>query len=204
MNQMIKKTAALAENTYGKETAKRIMTSAQARYEKLLAENPNESPALQKHTHKRVYPGIALYETMQTEGVSKEDAKEYIREYFQIMSRMCNKVIRVILKIPGFVHKIPALFTRLSEASFSSDAGFVYRYPEQKSEGEAAFDIIQCPYYDTCKRYGCEEITTAFCDSDDTTYGGMHKNLRWNRTGTIGRGMNCCDFRLMDTSAKKH
>lgn len=203
MNRMIRKTAALVETKCGKEAAARIIAAAQTRYEELLAENTHEPPALQKHTHKRVYPGIALYETMQAEGVSKEDAKAYIREYFQIGSRAGSKVLQTILKIPGLVHKVPALFTKLSVTAFSPDAGFVFRFPEQKIEGEAAFDVMRCPYLDTCKRYGCAEITTAFCDSDDTAYGRMHKALRWGRTGTMGYGMNCCDFKLTDVSAKK-
>lgn len=203
MNRMIRKVAAQAEEKYGKDTVGRILAGAQARYEELLAENSNEPPALQKHTRKRVYPGIALYETMQAEGISKKDAKEYIREYFQVLSRAGNKAIRIVLRLPGLAHQVPVLFTRLSVASFSPDAGFVYRFPERTGKGEAAFNIIQCPYFDACKRYGCEELTTAFCDSDDTTYGEMHQSLLWGRSGTIGRGMSCCDFRLTDVRAKK-
>ncbi len=27
----------------------------------------------------------------------------------------------------------------------------------------------------------------------------LHKNLKWARTGTIGNGAPCCDFRIIDT-----
>lgn len=47
-----------------------------------------------------------------------------------------------------------------------------------------------------CRRYGCPEITVAFCDSDDATYGNMHPSLSWGRTSTLGHGAHCCDFRL--------
>ena len=40
----------------------------------------------------------------------------------------------------------------------------------------------------------------AFCDSDDEKYGHLHKNLKWARTGTIGKGSLCCDFRIIDVS----
>ena len=83
----------------------------------------------------------------------------------------------------------------MSVKSFQEEAGFVYRFPEC-GENVAAFDIIKCPYLETCKKYNCAELVPAFCDSDDTTYGNMHPCLIWKRTGTIGRGDACCDFRL--------
>ncbi|MFR8978560.1 MAG: L-2-amino-thiazoline-4-carboxylic acid hydrolase [Christensenellales bacterium] len=60
----------------------------------------------------------------------------------------------------------------------------------------AAFggSIWKCPYHDTCVQYGCPELCSCFCDSDDITYDGLHKNLVWRRTKTLGRGDDCCDF----------
>ncbi len=55
-------------------------------------------------------------------------------------------------------------------------------------------DMIKCPYFDTCSYYGCPELCTCFCDSDDVTYDNLHKNLLWHRTKTLGRGDDCCDF----------
>lgn len=39
----------------------------------------------------------------------------------------------------------------------------------------------------TVKWYHCIELNPAFCDSDDVKYGNLHKNLKWARTGTIGK-----------------
>ena len=52
----------------------------------------------------------------------------------------------------------------------------------------------------TVKWYHCIELNPAFCDSDDVKYGNLHKNLKWARTGTIGKGASCCDFRIIDIS----
>lgn len=79
--------------------------------------------------------------------------------------------------------------------SFGTDAGFEYEFPESNGN-EARFNIVRCPYYETCKRYGCPEITTAFCDGDDAGYGNLHPKLIWGRTKTIGRGDECCNFLL--------
>ena len=91
--------------------------------------------------------------------------------------------------------RIPKLFMKISLKSFGTNAGFEYAFPES-SGNEARFNIVRCPYYETCKRYGCPEITTAFCDGDDAGYGNLHPRLIWWRTKTIGRGDECCNFLL--------
>ena len=57
-------------------------------------------------------------------------------------------------------------------------------------------DMIVCPYFSNCVKYGCTELGTAFCDSDDISYGNMHPKLFWGRTKTLARGNECCDFIL--------
>ena len=84
---------------------------------------------------------------------------------------------------------------KISVRSFGTDAGFVYEFPETHGN-EARFNIVRCPYFETCKRYGCPEITRCFCDGDDAGYGDLHPRLIWGRTRTIGRGGDCCDFLL--------
>ena len=57
-------------------------------------------------------------------------------------------------------------------------------------------DMLECPYMSICRKYGCPEIVPAFCVSDDVAYGNMHPGLVWGRTKTLGRGDDCCDFKL--------
>ncbi|MBQ7991657.1 MAG: L-2-amino-thiazoline-4-carboxylic acid hydrolase [Solobacterium sp.] len=83
----------------------------------------------------------------------------------------------------------------MSVSSFSPDAGFGYEFPETHGN-EARFNIVKCPYFETCRKYGCTEIVKAFCDSDDASYGNLHPKLIWGRTKTIGHGADCCDFLL--------
>jgi len=61
---------------------------------------------------------------------------------------------------------------------------------------EMCFDMLACPYQDTCVKYGCPEIVAGFCRADDEAYGHMHPKLKWGRTKTLGQGGDCCDFRL--------
>lgn len=49
-----------------------------------------------------------------------------------------------------------------------------------------------------CKKYNCIELNRAFYDSDDAKYGCLHPKLMWKRSGTLGKGDNCCDFLIVD------
>ena len=195
MQRLIKDSCAIAAEEIGKEKAGRIADAAQKRYEELLAENAGDSKALKAHTFKRIYPSIAVYEAFQAEGIEPEKAAWYIREYFQRFSAKTVPHLKRLIKMFGLARKIPKLFMKISVKSFGTDAGFEYEFPESHGN-EARFNIVHCPYYETCNRYGCPEITTAFCDGDDAGYGNLHPKLIWGRTKTIGRGDECYNFLL--------
>ena len=195
MQRLIKATCAIAAEEIGKEKSHRIAAAAQKRYEELLEENKYDSKALKAHTFKRIYPSIAVYEVLKAEGVDDDRAVWYIREYFQRFSAKTVPHLQRIIKLFGLAKRIPKFFMKLSVKMFGTDAGFEYDFPESTGN-EARFNIVRCPYMETCKKYGCPEITTTFCDGDDAGYGNMHPKLIWGRTKTIGRGDECCNFLL--------
>jgi len=195
MQKLIQTTCAIAAEELGAERADRIAHSAQKRYEELLAENAGDSKALRAHTYRRIYPSIAVYEALRAEGVAQEKAVWYLREYFQRFAAIYVPHLRRAISAFGLARKTPKLFMRISMRNFGPEAGFKYDFPETRGN-EARFHIVRCPYYETCKRYGCPEITRAFCDGDDAGYGNLHPKLIWGRTKTIGRGGDCCDFLL--------
>jgi len=195
MHRLIKTSCAIAAEDLGKEKAERIAKAAQRRYEELLNENAGDSKALRKHTFRRIYPAIAAYETFKSEGIEPEKAVWYIREYFQRFAASFVPHLKRVIRLFGLAKKVPKLFMNFSLKGFGPEAGFEYEYPETKGN-EARFSIVRCPYFETCRRYECPEITRVFCDGDDAGYGDLHPKLFWGRTKTIGRGGDCCDFLL--------
>ena len=195
MQKLIKTTCAIAAEEIGKERAGHIAVKAQERFRKLCLENASDPKALRVHTFKRIYPAIAVYKALTEDGIDQEKAAWYIREYFQRFAASFVPHLQRAIRIFGLAKRIPALFMKISVKSFGTDAGFEYEFPES-SVHEARFNIVRCPYYETCKRFGCSEITRAFCDGDDAGYGNLHPKLIWGRTKTIGRGGDCCDFLL--------
>ena len=192
---LIRGTGKVVAESLGKAATAPILEQAQHRLEALLRENANEPKALQKHTRQRIYPGIAMYSALRDAGVPQDKAVWYVREYYQRMCGVAAKFLRGGLKLPGLVQRVPKWMVSLSVKGFSEESGFRYEWPTL-GENVAGFDIVQCPYLSTCTRYGCPELTVAFCDSDDATYGDMHPRLLWGRTSTLGHGAPCCDFRL--------
>ena len=195
VQRLIKETCKIVSEDVGEVKAAQIARSAQNRYEALCAENSSDSKELRSHSYKRIYPGIAVYEAMRAEDISQEKAVWYIREYFQRLAAKRGPFFQRAIKTFGLARKFPHLFVAGVKKSCQSNAGFVYELPESHYN-EARINIVRCPYFEICKRYGCPEITSAYCDSDDAGYGNLHPNLIWGRTKTIGHGGDCCDFLL--------
>ena len=195
VQRLIKETCRIVSEDVGKVKAAQIARSAQKRYEALRAENSSDSKELRSHSYKRIYPGIAVYEAMRAEDISQEKAVWYIREYFQRLAAKRVPFFQKVIKTFGLARKFPHLFVAGVKKSCQPNAGFVYELPESH-DNEARINIVRCPYFEICKRYGCPEITSAYCDSDDAGYGNLHPNLIWGRTKTIGHGGDCCDFLL--------
>lgn len=195
MHRLIRQSCNIVAEDIGKQKADRIAEAAQKRYKELCRENASDSKALRAHTYKRIYPGIAVYETMRAEGIEQEKAVWYIREYFQRFAAKLVPHIQRSMKLPGLARKIPVFFLKMTQKFFGTDAGFAFEFPERHGN-EMRMNMVRCPYFEICKRYSCPEITVVYCDSDDAMYGNMHPKLKWGRTKTIGHGDECCDFLL--------
>lgn len=175
MHRLIRTSCKIASKDVGKEKADRIADAAQKRYEQLCAENAGDGKALRAHTFKRIYPAIAVYEAFVAEGVASEKAVWYVREYFQQVAARLVPYMQRMIKVLGLAKKMPRFFMKISIKNFGTDAGFEYEFPESHGN-EARFHIVHCPYMETCRRYGCSEITSAFCDGDDA---GQKRYWTW-------------------------
>ena len=169
-----------------------LLDGVYVRTAELLEENSSASKALYTHLE-QILPCIAFYEALLKKTGNKEEALKLYDEWAFDSLKKVAEMFRKIMKT-GLYKKIPSIADKLIDMAFGSDAGFESR----SVEGSKPFarDMLVCPYYETCKKYGCPELTQFFCKSDDITYGNLHPKLVWGRTQTLGTGGNCCDFRL--------
>ena len=191
----LRQVASHLEEKYGCEKAKAVMAKALKRYDELIKENKDEPKAYYMHTRERIYPSIAIFDALLNEGVGREEAEYFVTGYYRWRSSCMASKIKGLAKIPGLYKIVPKLFFSMTEKNFGSQAGFA---SEKKylSKTEMCFDMVKCPYHDTCIKYGCPEIVKGFCDADDICYGNMHPKISWDRTKTIGRGDDICDFKV--------
>ncbi len=86
----------------------------------------------------------------------------------------------------------------VAKNAFGNKAGFV-REDVSGNKNEVRFNITSCPYVNIMKAMGCEEACPVVCRQDEYTYGGL-SGIAFERTKTLGRGDDMCDFcyRLKD------
>ena len=171
-----------------------LNTAFEQRLAQLRRENADASPEKQRHLESQILPGIAVYETLQTV-MPKEQALQTVHGYVEQHARKQKKLFLALMHIPGLYKKVPGIFAEQTPKLFGVAAGFAAR-EIRTTGGVWRIDMTRCPYNDTCIRYGCPELCHCFCDSDDITYDGLHPQLVWHRTKTLGRGNDCCDFSL--------
>lgn len=187
---------AFRETLRGKFPEKEAELNAmfEKRLQELQRENADASAEKQRHLESQILPGIAIYETLQTV-MPKEAALETVHGYVEHRAWKLKKIFLLLMHIPGLYKKVPGIFARETPKSFGTAAGFAAT-EIQTTGGVWRIDMTRCPYHDSCVQYGCPELCRCFCDSDDITYDGLHPQLVWHRTKTLGRGGDCCDFSL--------
>ena len=183
------------EEACGQEKAVSILEQARKYYNELVAENADEPKAMYAHTLERIYPGIAYFKAMTEAGVSREDAADLFLRFYRKRAEKPALKLRSILKFPGLYKLVPRIFKVVMNRNFGADAGFK-SVVRDSQRNELHIDMVVCPYYEICTKYGCSEIIPTFCETDDVAYGNMHPKVIWGRTQTLGKGGDCCDFKI--------
>ena len=161
----------------------------------LRSEHAGASRQRMRHLESQIMPGIAAYETLQTV-MPKEEALRTVHGYVEERAYRLKKIFLRLMRIPGLYKKVPGIFAAQTPKFFGISAGFEAN-EIRTTGGVWRIDMTRCPYHDECVRCGCPELCHCFCDSDDITYGGLHPRLIWQRTMTLGRGDDCCDFFML-------
>ena len=173
----------------------------QARYEALYNERPQFThPALHWHLKQYLLPGLALYQVLHQESSEREAVLAEVGSLLALGSVF--RAFRTSLKLhmlPLKLHLPPLPFALFRRAIRNS----LLAYPRQgwnihqieQSRDSIAFTVSRCFYLDVLRAYGAAELTPFYCQLDDLAYTGVSPAIRWERTKTLGRGDDYCDFR---------
>ena len=166
----------------------------QARYDKLYASRPRfPKRILRLHLDMLILPGLALYQTLLEEN---DDAEAVLSEMEAIFETCFSPFFRFML----FTDRAPrsfALFRRTARTTLK------YVFPPEgwqtetveDSDRSFAFNMVSCFYLDVLTAYGAPELTPVYCRMDEFLYEKLPPTILWQRTRTLGRGGDCCDFR---------
>lgn len=169
-----------------------LNSAFEKRLGELRSEHAGASRQRMRHLESQIMPGIAAYETLQTV-MPKEEALRTVHGYVEERAYWLKKIFLRLMRIPGLYKKVPGIFAAQTPKFFGISAGFEAN-EIRTTGGVWRIDMTRCPYHDECVRCGCPELCPCFCDSDDITYDGLHPKLIWQRTMTLGRGDDRCDF----------
>jgi len=143
------------------------------------------------HTENKIFPAAAIYLTLK-ESLGKPEAYRIMEDATFKTADAAAKKLSALLRLPGMRSLFVKVWDPLTRKIFGEKSGFQnIFYPKKK--GEYRMDVVSCPYNRYFTELGCPELTKISCGADDHVYGDL-PGLKFERTTTIGRGGERCDF----------
>ena len=137
-----------------------------------------------------ILPRIALYKSLQAEGLSEDDVYKYMRKYMlEIVAAKKHSSTAKMEIVPGFYAIYSKVFLKIMQTTDLQES------VQEHGKDYFKVTITKCLWHTACVENGCEELCRLFCDVDDVTYGGL-KKIGFTRTKTLGYGGECCDFHM--------
>ena len=162
------------------------------RYDELVTfQDWPENQLLQYHLVEGILPGLAVYQIYLDSRMAKPEAVEGVKELLCRLFDNQRISMQRIGRIP-FVYSILRLGIKPVMKQYPVE-GWSIEWKHNNSKS-VQFNMHRCFYYETLKKYEAAELTAAFCAVDDLIYGNMSKHILWQRSQTIGRGAELCDF----------
>ncbi len=170
-----------------------LWQEATARLEEYLTRYSSLPKGVHIHTDSRILPSAAIYLTLK-DVIGQARAYKVIEDAAVQICAGLEKKLQKLMKLPGMQSLFIKAWDPMTRKMFGAGNGFqnVF-YP--KKRGEYRMDVTACPYCRTFTELGCPELTRIFCDNDERMYGNL-PGLKFERTGTLGKGAERCDFCL--------
>lgn len=181
---------------YGKEQGELLYTLICEKYSNLCErETQSDNNEMNEHIFKRLLPTIGVYITLIENGFTKEEALMIADKEIQRNAHYKTKENARLAKIP-FTYGIFKLFAKSHMKKKYPMNGFRVEWKRYDAK-EIHFDIVRCIYKDMCEKYHCPELCVVFCQSDLTAFAGYEPKIKFERLGTIGKGVSRCDFHFI-------
>lgn len=168
-----------------------LWRQATARLDEYLQRYSDLPKGVHLHTDNKILPMAAVYLTVK-EAVDPGTTYKIVENAAIRKCKGIEETLRRLMKLPGMRSLFIKIWDPLTQKVFGQSSGFQNTfYPKRK--GEYRMDVIACPYSRYLTELGCPELTKIFCENDERIYGNL-PGIRFERTGTIGKGADRCDF----------
>jgi hypothetical protein len=177
---------------YDAPTSERLIAQAQADYAQFAKQHASDEYQRQQALlNGRILPGLSIYKALRDNNASQEKALAEVETLFRgVFMRRMLQGIRLLNYLPDpFPIVKPALKRMTIEEYLPGSQEIIADSPDC-----FAVNIYRCYIFDILTRHNAPELTRLYCNTDDWLSEAMPK-VRWERTKTLGRGDECCDFR---------
>ena len=187
--------------TRGPVQATLLAARAQARYDDLYAHRLRfTQPALRQHYEEGILPSLALYQTLRETG---EDQEAALAEMDRIIAAQLEqsgrrRLVQILGRLPD-PFAVLRVLNRWALRHRYPPEGWRFEWVED-SDQCIAYDARECFYWNVLTACGAPELTAHLCAIDDLLYGDL-PGIAWERTKTLGRGDDRCNFRFCRASA---
>ncbi len=194
VKKLMKKKTSAREEIYRrlpKNQGDAVWQEASERLASLLERYSSLPKGVRFHLEKKILPAAAIYLTLK-EKTGQQEAYRIMEESTYRTAENIGKKLAKLMRVPGMRSLFMKAWDPLTRKVFGEKSGFrnVF-YP--KTKNEYRMDIVSCPYFRYFSELGCPELTAISCGSDDRVYGNL-PGIRFERTTTLGRGGERCDF----------
>lgn len=176
--------------------AARLIARARAHYDLLSKQAPELSAGVDHaQWRQRVLPVLAFYEVLREEGWRTDAALALLETLLWATFERERRILGWLRRLPRWVAwSLFRVLLRQQLRWWFYDAG-TWHWTGDRRDRVLAFDVTRCAIHTVLKAQGALELTSVFCAMDDRLAEWLPSHIQWRRTGTLGHGDDCCDFR---------
>ena len=173
--------------------AARLMVQVETCYDELYAGRPHyANRAMRWHLEARILPILAFYQALREDIGDQEAALAEVDDLFHTVFAGRRRQVALLRLLPDPFPLFRWIGRRTMQRSYPEE-GWTTEWVAD-DEQRLAFNIHRCLYLDTLTAYGAPELMPHICAFDDWMFETLPPTIAWERTTTLGRGGDRCDF----------
>jgi 2-dehydropantoate 2-reductase len=177
----------------GPAEAARLMVEVEARYDELYAGRPRYvNRAMRHHLEARILPILALYQILREDTGNQDAALAEVDDLFHMVFAGQRRQVALLRLLPDPFPLFRWSGRRTMRRSYPEE-GWTTEWVADDDQC-LAFNIRRCLYLDTLTAYGAPELMPHICAFDDWMFETLPPSIVWERSTTLGRGGDRCDF----------